>query len=381
MASEGLTRRGFGAALGTAAGAVLLEGVVTPRFAEARLRRGMAPDTIQLNANECPYGPSPAARAAMTRSQEVAARYPGDLEEDARVAVARLHGVRPDQVVLGCGSGEILRIADAAFTRPDRTVVVAEPTFEAVLDYAKVTRAPAVKVPLDGEFRTDLARMAEACDARTGLVYLCNPNNPTGTVVSGDELLGFLKRVPASVTIVLDEAYHHFVEDPSYRSGFEYLAGCPNLVVVRTFSKVYGMAGMRLGYAVASPELAATLGSHAVRNNANAAVLAAAIASLADEALEPRVRRLMNDTRRWLVEQLLAEGRRVIPSQANFVMFETGRDVKPVVAAFAERGILVGRRFASMPTWLRVSIGTPDEMKAFLAALRVVVPAGGRAVA
>jgi histidinol-phosphate aminotransferase len=374
MDANGITRRGFGAVLGAAAGAVLFDTRLTPAAAEARVATGLPRDVFQLNSNENPYGPSPAAREAMTRSQEVAGRYPDYQEDEVRSALARLHGVAPEQVLLGCGSGDILRMADGAFLAPDRKVVVAEPTFEAVLAYNRVTRAQAVKVPLDAAFRHDLPRMAAACDAATGLVYVCNPNNPTGTIVTGEELAAFLGRIPSSVTVLLDEAYHHFVEDPGYRTGFDLLAAHPNLIVVRTFSKIYGLAGMRLGYAVAVRDRIEALARYASFSNTNAAVLEAALASLADSELVPRMKRRMNDTRRWLTGQLAVEGRRFIPSEANFVMIDTGRDVAPLIEAFKAKRILVGRRFPSMPTCLRVSVGTPAEMAAFVAALREIVP-------
>jgi len=374
MGTIGMTRRGFGAALGAAAGAVLVDTRLMPATAEARVATGLPTDVFQLNSNENPYGPSAAARAAMTRSHEVAGRYPDASVDELQRTLAKAHGVAPEQVLLGCGSGDILRMADWAFLGPDRKVVVAEPTFEAVLAYNRVTRAQPVKVPLDAAFRHDLPRMAAACDAGTGLVYVCNPNNPTGTIVTGDELAAFLGQVPPSVTVLLDEAYYHFVEDPHYRTGFDLLAAHPNLIVVRTFSKVYGLAGMRLGYAVAAPDKIEALARYASFSNTNAAVLAAGLASLADADLVPRMKRRMNDTRRWLTGQLTADGRRFIPSEANFVMIETGRDVAPLVEAFKAKKILVGRKFPSMPTWLRVSVGTPQEMAAFVAALREILP-------
>ena len=375
METTRMTRRGFGAALGAAAGAVVLQRGLAPAAAEASIALGQPADAIQLNSNENPYGPSAAAREAAARSLGVAGRYPDALEDELRIAVARAHGVAPERVLLGCGSSDILRMAVAAFLGPDKKVVAAEPTFEAVLAYNRVTGARAVKVPLDGAFRHDLGAMAAACDAATGLVYVCNPNNPTGTIVTGEELAAFLVRVPPSATVLLDEAYHHFVEDPRYHSGFDLLAAHPNLVVVRTFSKVYGMAGLRLGYAVAAKDKVEALNRFASFSNTNAAVLAAALASLAEPDLVPRMKRRLNDTRTWLTGQLTADGRRFIRSEANFVMIDTGRDVAPLIASFAVRKILVGRRFPSMPTWLRVSVGTPAEMAAFVAALREILPA------
>jgi len=375
MDTTRMTRRGFGAALGAAAGAVVLQRGLAPAAAEASIALGQRADAIQLNSNENPYGPSAAAREAAARSLDVAGRYPDAREDELRGAVAKVHGVAPEQIQLGCGSSDILRMAVAAFLGPDRKVIAAEPTFEAVLAYNRVTGARAVKVPLDNAFRHDLQRMAAACDAATGLVYICNPNNPTGTIVTAEELTAFLMRVPLSATVLLDEAYHHFVEDPGYRSGQDLLAAHPNLIVVRTFSKIYGMAGMRLGYAVAAKEKVEALGRFASFSNTNAAVLAAALASLAEPDLVPRMKRRLNDTRKWLTGQLTADGRRFIQSEANFVMIDTGRDVAPLIASFAAGKILVGRRFPSMPTWLRVSVGTPAEMAAFVAALREVLPA------
>jgi len=370
MTQASFTRRRFASALGAALGAA----IVRPSPAAAA-PEAPAPGLIDLSSNENPHGPSPAALEAMTRSQAVAGRYPDAAEQATIEAIARLHGVSPERVVLGCGSSEILRLCDAAFLGPGRTVVAARPTFEAVLHYAKVTKAEPITVPLTADFRHDLPAMARACDARTGLVYVCNPNNPTGTIVTGDELLAFLEKVPGTTTVVVDEAYHHFVEASAYRSAVGMIDRFPNVVVTRTFSKIYGMAGMRLGYAAASVANAEQLRAHASWSNANAAVLAAAQASLADEGLVARQREGLNGTRRWLSAELARDGRRTIPSETNFLMIDAGGDVKPLIEALAARGIRVGRRFAALPTWLRVTIGTPEETRVFLEALRAIAPA------
>ena len=371
-----LTRRGFLATCTTAAaGASLL----TPRLgcsrAEASLPLGAPDDLVQLNSNENPYGLSPKARDAMTRSAAVASRYPDGQEDETRNAIARHHGVPSARVVLGCGSSDILRMADAAYLGGGKSVVAAEPTFEAVLLYAGVMQASATKVPLTKDFRHDLPKMAEACNETTGLVYVCNPNNPTGTVVSREEMADFLGRVPPKTAVLVDEAYHHFVEDPGYGSAIEMLGRHPNLIVARTFSKIYGMAGLRLGYAVASEANVQILGRQASWNNVNAAGLAAALAGLSDPDLVSSQRKLFTDTRKWLCAALDREKRRYIPSQTNFLMIDVRSDVSPIIRAFRERKILVGRKFPSMPNWLRVSIGRRNEMEAFLAALREVVPA------
>ncbi len=174
--------------------------------------------------------------------------------------------------------------------------------------------------------------------------------------------------------MLVDEAYHHFVESPRYASAFELIGRHANVVVARTFSKIYGMAGMRLGYAVSSTANAQLMQSHAAWDNTNQSALAMGLASLGDPDVVPKQRRLLNDTRRWLCAELTRDGRRFIPSETNFVMIDVEGDVIPVTRALSERGILAGRKFPSMPNWLRVSIGKREEMEAFLASLRVIVP-------
>ena len=369
-----LSRRRFFGTCGAATGAALL----APTFgshALASLQRGLSEEFVQLNSNENPYGLSPRALEALTRSGRVGARYPDGLEDEVRDAIARLHGVATSQIVLGCGSSDILRMADAAFLSGGRSAVAAEPTFEAVLLYAGVMQASAVKVPLTSDFKHDLPKMAAACGPRTGLVYVCNPNNPTGTVVRRADLAAFLDAVPPSTAVLVDEAYHHFVEDAAYGTAAEMLDRHPRLVVARTFSKIYAMAGLRLGYAVASGETAKALGRQAGWNNTSAPGLTVAQALLADAEIVPSQKKLIGDTRKWLCGELDREGRRYIPSETNFLMIQVGQDVSPVIRGFRERRVLVGRKFPSMPNWLRVSIGKRGEMEAFLSALREVVPA------
>jgi histidinol-phosphate aminotransferase len=285
--------------------------------------------------------------------------------------------MKRENVILGCGSTEILRVADEAFLGPGKNVVAAEPTFESVLEYAGVDHASAVKIPLTQDHRHDLPRMAAACTSKTGLIYICNPNNPTGTIVSHDEFADFVGRVPPSTLILVDEAYFDFVDDPSYSSVLEWIPTHPNVVIARTFSKIYGLAGMRLGYAVGSKETIATMRPFLDQDNTNAAVLAAGLASLSDQANVAACRGKFIATRNWLCGELAKDGRSFTKSQANFLMINVGSDVQPIVNQFAQRNILVGRRFPSMSTWLRVSIGKQAEMESFLAALREIVPASG----
>ena len=380
MSAAIVSRRHFTRAVGAALGAWAL----APRLARSAAqnppsalpRSSLPPGTIRLDSNENPYGPSPKALEAMTPSHCDSSRYPDARDDEVVSALAKLHGVTPENVILGCGSGEVLRMADMAFLGPGRNVVAAEPTFEAVLAFARVMRADPIKIPLTADHRHDLPRMAAACSEATGLIYVCNPNNPTGTIVTREELAAFLERVPQTAVVLVDEAYHHFVEDARYATAFEWKGKMPNLLVVRTYSKIYGLAGMRLGYGIGSKPTIDAMRPHRTWSNANAAVLEAALVSLEDIHYVPSTRRRMNQTRGWLCAEMEKDGRAVIPSQANFVMIDVGADVAPVIASLRERQILVGRRFASLPNWLRVSIGTPEEMKRFVAGLREVLSAG-----
>jgi histidinol-phosphate aminotransferase len=366
-----LSRRRFASTLAGAGLSLGLPGQST----EASLPPGAPADAIQLNSNENPYGPSPRALEALARVQLSAARYPDAAERQLYEMIAAAHSVAPEQIVLGCGSGEVLQMAAMASVKAGRTLVACEPTFEAVLNYARVAGGESVKLPLTADFRHDLPKMLAACDARTGLVYVCNPNNPTGTLVTRDELAVFLERVPRTATVLVDEAYHHFVDDPRYASAFEWLPRMPNLLVVRTFSKIHGLAGLRLGYGVGSKETIDALRPHAAFDNANQGALAAGLASFPDTDHMARQRTLNREARDWVYRELDKDGRRYIPSHANFLMIEIGRDVGPLIEAFRARGILVGRRFATMPGWLRVSVGTPAEMRTFMEAFRAIATA------
>ncbi|MGA9570644.1 MAG: histidinol-phosphate transaminase [Candidatus Acidiferrales bacterium] len=342
---------------------------------DATKRKPMPAGAIRLNFNENPYGPSPKARAALADCASIANRYPDAAYREVINALAQKFNVKSENIILGCGSTEILRVADDAFLDPSRNVVAAAPTFEAVLEYARVLNSNAVQIPLTPDHRHDLPKMAAACTSKTGVAYVCNPNNPTGTIVTRDEFAAFVQAVPPTTLIVVDEAYFDFVDDPRYASAIEFIPAHPNVIVARTFSKIYGMAGMRLGYAIGAKEPIARLAAQLLQDNGNAAVLQAALASLADSDHVATCRAQLNATRQWLCAELTKDSRPFIPSQANFVMLGMGTDVKPIIEQFRARNIFVGRQFPAMPDFLRVTIGTQPEIESFLAALREISPA------
>jgi histidinol-phosphate aminotransferase len=373
------SRRAFSRAIGKS----LAVAWAAPKFAPAlhavKLNSGSAeaaPESpIRLSFNENPYGPSPKAFEAFSSCGRIASRYPFATYPQLLDALAHNYGVARDNIVLGCGSTEILRCVDMAFLGPGKNVVAAEPTFEAVLEYARFTRAEPVKVPLTVDHRHDLPKMAAACTSKTGVVYLCNPNNPTGTINTREEVATFIQAVPSSALILVDEAYFDFADDPHYGTAAEWTKKHTNVVIARTFSKFHGMAGMRLGYAVGAKETITRIEQCMTQDNGNAAVLSAALASLGDSEHLVSCRNRLNSTRSWLCDQLSKDGRSFIPSQANFVMIDMGTNVQPIIEQFRTRNILVGRLFPSMSNFLRVTIGTQPETEAFLAALREIAPA------
>ncbi len=373
MSASLFSRRDFSRTLGSLAVAFAVPRL--PLELDDRHAKPAPPNSIHLNFNENPYGPSPKALDALASCGQVASRYPDSFERELTDALAKKYNVSRENIALGCGSTEILRCVDMAFLGPGKNIVAAQPTFEAVLEYARITRAEPITIPLNSDHRHDLPKMAAACTSKTGVVYVCNPNNPTGTIVWRDELASFIHAVPAFTLILVDEAYFDFADDPRYSSAVEWIATNPNVVIARTFSKIYGMAGMRLGYAVGAKETITQIREQSLQDNANAAVLAAGLASLRDPANIGSCREKLNSTRAWLSSELSKDGRFFIPSQANFVMIDMQTDVRPIIDQFGARNILVGRRFPSMSNYLRITIGTQPETETFLATLREIAPA------
>ena len=382
MRNHRLSRRSFAGLVGAGAGAALLAPAIAARGWEERLalragekleRVKLLPkdptDMILLNSNENPYGPFPAAMEALVEARSVAMRYHDYWGDAIQEKIAAYHGVDPELVVVTCGSTEVLKLAAQAFLTPSRRLVMAEPTFEAIAFYGKQTGAEVVKVPVTADYQHDLEAMARAAQERPGLVYFCNPNNPTATLTAKAAVQEFISRVPRESMVLVDEAYFHYVEDPSYGTMLDAVAAGANVVVVRTFSKVYGMAGLRLGYAIARKELMVQMRPHCVWDATNVMACQAALASFGDAAEEKRQTTLNNQTRAWLAEEMKKQGHDCIPSHANFVCVHVAQPVRPVIEAFRQQGIAVGRPFAGLPEHVRVSIGLPEEMKKFVAGL------------
>ena len=355
-------------------------GTATSGPSENELRaaqRTAAPSALRLDSNENPNGPGSVALDAIRGALGEASRYP-DLPSDALPqAIARLHGIPAESVVLGCGSGEVLRMAVYAFTAPGRALVTAAPTFEDPARVAETIWAPVRAVPLDQALRLDLSAMAAATRG-AGLVFVCNPNNPTGTVHSAQAIQDFVREVnreAPDATILIDEAYHEYVDEPSYRTAIPLAMSNPRVVVSRTFSKVFGLAGLRIGYAVAQPETMKALQRYKLANGITLAGAAAALAALGQPEHIEGERRLNREAKDFTRRSFEESGYHVVPSETNFLMVDIRRDAKAFQTACRKLDVLVGRPFPPLLTHTRISIGTMDEMRRAVDVFRQVLAA------
>ncbi len=364
-----LSRRSFlgNVGMGAAATAAALAwrgGVVDT--AEAAVR-ALLPDNpkILLNSNENAYGPSERVLASMREAVAFGNRYPDSQVEELTAQIAAFHRILPQQVVRGNGSGEVLRMAAEAFTGPRRKLIAASPTYELLGDYSRRHGAELVQVPLTKEYAHDLDAMLARVDSNTGLVYICNPNNPTASLTRRSDIETFLRKLPPHVHVIVDEAYHHFADSPAYTSFLDKPVADERLIVLRTFSKVYGLAGIRIGYGVGAPLVIANLARFQLADTNNMVAACCGGVALDDQTgVSAAVKRIAAD-RAEFMKQAQVRRLRVIPSEANFAMLECGRPAVAVIDHFQKNNILVGRPFPPMNTYLRVSFGTPDEMRAF----------------
>jgi histidinol-phosphate aminotransferase len=320
---------------------------------------------ILLNSNENAYGPFPSVLAMKNPFQD-ANRYPDRGYDGLLDQLAALHKIKSDQVILGAGSTEVLKMAASAFTGPGKKLVMAAPTFEAIGAYGSAVGAEVVKVPLASSYAHQLAQMAEAVGKSGGLVYICNPNNPTASLTPRRSLENFIRDLPPNTYVLMDEAYHDFVPvSADYISFLQTPVDMDRVVVARTFSKIYGMAGLRLGYGVASARTIKLLQPHKLDDSTNIFALRAALISLAhDDEHNMAVQRNGFD-RDEFMRQARTRRLEVIPSWTNFVMVNTHRPVRTVIDHFKKNNIRIGRPFPPMDTFARISLGKPEEMKAF----------------
>src|SRR5437899_4877414 len=373
MNTMSISRRKFAQLLGISAATVVVRPPVSFAKPTQSVTTPLAEDggIVRLSANENPYGPCPKALQAMTDSFGLACRYPDEHNNVLIDKLAKLNGVNHDQILLGDGSGEIRKLCAETFTGPQNgKLVAADPTFEAILNNASANGAEVVKVPLTSSFQHDLSKMLDS--AKAGLIYVCNPNNPTASITPKDELRDFIATTPPQTMILVDEAYFHYADSPDYESVIALTKDHPNLIVSRTFSKIYGMAGLRCGYCVAQKETIDRMRPYQMWDSVNIMALAAASASLDDPDQVPNGQRLNSEAEMFVTSELDRAGYKTIPSQANFIMIDCRPNVVPIIKAMKEQNVHVGRLFPALPNHMRVTIGKKTEMETFVSAFKQV---------
>jgi len=383
-----ISRRSFVATLGAGSAGVLAAPHISSRGHEVILAQGSGaaarradrllaarPGMIRIDSNENPNGPGERVFATIRAHLSESNRYPVKSEDDLAAAIARLHGIKAENVILGSGSGELLRAAVSAFTSRDHELVAPEPTFEAPASWAKFIGTPVIAPQVDANLKLDLDAMAER-GRGAGLVYLCNPNNPTATVHGLADVKAYVEqvgRVSPETTILIDEAYHEYVDEPSYGTAIPLALANPRVVVTRTFSKVFGMAGLRVGYAVGQPATVAKMAAWLLGSNVSQLTLVAAAATVGDTqhiAVEQRRNRATRAYTRKFFEDA---GYKVAQCEANFMMVDIKRDAKEFKQTCLKQSVAVGRQFLSLPTHVRVSVGTMEEMRKALRVFKTVL--------
>ena len=377
-----LSRRGFVGGIASALGAV---GIAPTANLWARgLSRvddtaAVGPEEdydgyAKLANNENPYGPPESVMKAMMKAMKYSNRY-GYPDSGLSEELVKHHGVKPENILLAAGSGEILDVCCNTFLKDGKVLVGVDPSYNVF--YSQVTnfKSDIIKLPLLPDYRQDIPAMIRATRLNyrdVGLVYMCNPNNPTGRLVTKNEIKQLMDGIPEDVPVLIDEAYHHFVDDPSYATSVPYVIEGRQVIVARTFSKISALAGMRLGYALAPRVLIQKMRVNST-GSINALVRYGGVAALRDTESQAWVKKATIELRTKTTKDLAALGYASIPSDANFFMVHLKRPVQPVIEEFKKKGVLVGRPFPPLNEHLRVSIGTPDEMNRFMVAFKDVM--------
>jgi histidinol-phosphate aminotransferase len=368
---EGFTRREFARLT-----ALLAAGAALPFYNEFTLAQDIKaiaqipPDAVRLNANENPLGPCPEALEAVRRIAPLSGRYLFDQTFAFVDAMAASENLPASHVLPSAGSSDPLHRAVVAFTSSSRPLVTAEPGYEAPEGAARLNNAKVIKVPLRKDYSHDPKAMAIA-HPEAGVIYICNPNNPTGTVTLKEDIAAIVANKPKGCVVLIDEAYIHF--SPSAHSTIDMVAAGKDVIVLRTFSKLYGMAGLRAGAALGRPDLIEKMRTLGGLNFLPATAMASAIASLKNKALVDQRREALAVIRKDLFAWLARKGYAYIPSEANMVLIDTKKPGREVALAMLEQKVAIGRSWAAMPTHVRVTIGTDVEMEKFKTAFERVV--------
>jgi histidinol-phosphate aminotransferase len=384
-----VSRRTFMGGVAAAVGylGVKPEADLLAQGASPRARAAAAPaddwdSFAHLSSNENCWGPPESVMKAMNNAWKYSNRY-GYPDGNLVGEIAKHHGVKGENILLTAGSGEALDVIGTTYLQGGKKVLGVEPSYSSVYQHATSIKTTAIKLPLTKDYRQDMQMFIKTANARAkeiGLIYLCNPNNPTGVIVTKDEVKELLDGLPKGMPVLIDEAYHHFVDDPKYATSIPYVIDGRPVIIARTFSKIAALAGMRLGYAVAPANMISEMRPYSM-GSINALVKWGGVASLKDTASQADVKRKVMDLRKKTTAELTAYGYECIPSETNFFMVSIGREIQPVIDEFRAKKVMVGRPFPPMTTHMRVSVGTAEEMDRFTKAFKEIFPAKTRQTA
>lgn len=347
----------------------------SPRALTDREVAATAPFDLKarLLANENPFGPSPTAKKAIADALDKSYQYPFMLSSQLSGKIAKYEGVATKNIVLDSGSTPLLHAAAICYTKGGKSVITGDPSYDDLPSYAEEFDGKWVKVPLTTDYKLDLDAMEAKVDANTGMVYICNPNNPTATVVDTEKLKAFCDRVSKKTMVFIDEAYIDYLPDPQATTMVSQLKAGNNIIIARTFSKLYGFAGLRLGYVIAQPETIKTLKQYSSDGfNVSSTTLAAAVAAYQEKDFLAETLKKTNESKEYLYSVLKKEGYSYIPSSANFVMFPIKMDGKKFSTEMFKRSVGIRDWKLNGQDWCRISIGRMDEMEAFAAAFKEI---------
>lgn len=362
------SRRAFLHLSSAASAAMALQVVTEPMLARAAANTSPK-NAVMINANENPLGPCTEARQAIAAITSQGGRYSLELTDELIATFAPMEGLKPEYVRVFPGSSGPLHFTVLAFTSPQASYVTADPGFESGMHAAEISAARVVKVPLTKDYAHDVkAMLAAAPDA--GVFYVCTPNNPTGTLTSHSDIEYLLEHKPKKSILLVDEAYIHFADA---RSAVDLVKADRDVILLRTFSKIYGMAGLRCGLAIGRPDLLDRIDRFAGWNAMPITAVAAAKASLGHPRLVPERKRINAEIRQATFEWLDRHGYSYIPSQSNCFMLETKRPAKDVIAAMEHQNVFIGRVWPVLPTHVRITVGTRDDMERFQVAFHQVM--------
>jgi histidinol-phosphate aminotransferase len=323
---------------------------------------------VRLSSNENPYGPSKVVQKAILKAFDHACRYPYEYSDQLAVKLAKKHGVDPESIIITGGSTEGLKLTGLTFAHNGGEIISAAPTFLAMMDFAKQWGATVNWVDVDESKGYNLDEIENRIGINTKLIFLCNPNNPTGTVVEKNRLLDFCETASQKAIVFSDEAYYDFIEDPDYPSMDFLVRKGENVIVSKTFSKVYGLAGTRIGYLIAKPSIAAEIRKNLVAMS-NVLAIAAAEAALEDQEFYHFSLKKTKESKMRIYDLLNYLGLAYVPSSTNFVFFESKRDIRELGPELLELGVRVGRPFPPFYDWCRISTGTDEEIDRFVNAM------------